>query len=93
MLKTELKAEDERLYPGIHKNTSNYRNFIDCVLSRKEPLCPVEGGAHASYLGMVAEISAKLGRKLTWDHEKERFVDDAQANGLLSAPMRSPWHL
>ena len=47
----------------------------------------------ASYLGMVAEISVKLGRKLTWDHKKERFVDDAAANALLSTPMRAPWSL
>ena len=93
LLKTELKPEDERLYPGIRKNTSNYRNFIDCVLSREEPLCPVEGGAQASYLGMVAEISAKLGRKLTFDHDTERFVGDDAANALLSTPMRTPWSL
>jgi hypothetical protein len=81
------------LYPGIDKKTSNYRNFIDCIRSRKEPLCPVEGGAQASYLGMVAEISAKLGRKLTFDHETEQFVGDDAANALLSTPMRAPWSL
>jgi len=56
-------------------------------------LAPVEAGVQASYLGMVAEISVKLGRKLTWDHKKERFVDDAAANALLSTPMRAPWSL
>ena len=67
--------------------------FIDCVLSREEPIAPVEAGAQASYLGMVAEISIRLGRTLRWDPTAERFIDDAQANGLLSAPMRSPCHL
>jgi hypothetical protein len=81
------------LYPAARKGASHYRNFIDCVLSREEPIAPVEAGAQASYLGMVAEISIKLGRKLTWDHEKEGFVDDAAANALLSTPMRAPWSL
>ncbi len=93
LLKTKLKAEDKRLYPAARKGASHYRNFIDCVLSREEPIAPVEAGAQASYLGMVAEISIRLGRKLRWDPTAERFIDDAQANGLLSAPMRSPWHL
>jgi len=93
LLKTELRPEDKRLYPAARKAASHYRNFIDCVLSRQEPIAPVEAGAQASYLGMVAEISVKLGRKLTWDHEKERFVDDAAANALLSTPMRAPWSL
>jgi len=93
LLKTELKPEDKRLYPAARKGASHYRNFIDCVLLRKEPIAPVEAGAQAPYLGMVAEISIKLGQKLTWDHEKERFVGDAAANALLSTPMRAPWSL
>ena len=42
---------------------------------------------------MIAEISIKLDRKLKWDPKTEQFVGDEQANRLLSAPMRSPWHL
>jgi len=47
----------------------------------------------ASHLGMIAEISISLGRKLRWNPTTEKFVGDNQANQLLSAPMRSPWHL
>ncbi len=93
LLRTKLKPGDKPLYSGARKGASHYRNSIDCVLSREEPIAPVEAGAQASYLGMVAEISEKLGRRLTWDHEKERFVDDAAANALLSTPMRAPWRL
>ena len=83
----------KRLYPTARKGASHYRNFIDCVLSRQEPIAPVEAGVQASYLGMVAEISIKLGRKLTWDHDKERFVGDDAANALLRTAMRAPWSL
>jgi predicted dehydrogenase len=72
---------------------SHYNNFIQCVRSRKDPIAPVEAGYQASYLGMIAEISIKLDRKLKWDPKTEQFVGDEQANRLLSAPMRSPWHL
>jgi hypothetical protein len=33
------------------------------------------------------------GVKLRWDPVKERFVDNVEADKLLSRPMRSPWHL
>jgi hypothetical protein len=33
----------------------------------------------------------KLGRPLTWDAEKERFVNDDQANAMLSRPERAPY--
>jgi len=41
----------------------------------------------------LAEISARLGRRVKWDAQGERFVDDDEANRLLSRAMRSPWHL
>jgi predicted dehydrogenase len=87
----ELKSDELRLDAGAIG--SHYENFIQCVRSRKDPIAPVEAGHHASYLGMIAEISIRLGRKLRWDPESERFTGDDEANELLSAPMRSPWHL
>ncbi len=33
----------------------------------------------------------KLGRPLTWDAQTERFVNDAEANAMLSRPERAPY--
>jgi hypothetical protein len=87
----KIKPDETDLSAGA--TGSHYNNFIQCVRSRKDPIAPVEAGHQASYLGMIAEISIKLGRKLRWDPRAERFAGDQQANRLLSAPMRSPWHL
>ncbi|MHC4241940.1 MAG: hypothetical protein ACYSU4_06020 [Planctomycetota bacterium] len=35
----------------------------------------------------------RLGRKLRWDPENERFLNDDIANRMLSRAMRSPWSL
>jgi hypothetical protein len=35
----------------------------------------------------------KLGRKLRWEPKAEQFVDDLEANRMLSRPMRSPYTL
>jgi len=91
LLKVRIKPEEIHLDAGAVG--SHYDNFIQCVRSRKDPIAPVEGGHQASYLGMIAEISIRLGRKLRWDPSAERFVRDEQANRLLSQPMRSGWHL
>ena len=87
----EIKSDEIDLAVGATGN--HYNNFIQCVRSRKDPIAPVEAGLQASYLGMIAEISIQLGRKLKWDPKTERFIGDDEANRLLSAPMRSPWHL
>jgi len=87
----EIRSDEIDLAAGA--TGSHYNNFIQCVRSRKDPIAPVEAGFQASYLGMIAEISIRLGRKLKWNPATEKFVDDEEANQLLSAPMRSPWHL
>jgi len=91
LLKVTLRSDDVRLDAGAVGN--HYDNFIQCVRSRQDPIAPVEAGHEASYLGMLAEISIKLGRRLKWDPNKEEFIGDDQANRLLSAPMRTPWYL
>jgi hypothetical protein len=36
----------------------------------------------------LGNISCKLGRPLAWDPAAERFVSDAEADGLLARPQR-----
>ena len=40
---------------------------------------------------IVSWIAMKLGRPLTWDPDAERFVNDAEANAMLSRPERAPY--
>ncbi|NUO83831.1 gfo/Idh/MocA family oxidoreductase, partial [candidate division KSB1 bacterium] len=48
---------------------------------------------HSIMIGHLGVIAMKLGRKVEWDGARERFVNDAEADRMLSRPMRSPWHL
>jgi hypothetical protein len=33
----------------------------------------------------------KLGRRLEWDPGTEKFINDEEANGMLSRPQRAPY--
>jgi myo-inositol 2-dehydrogenase / D-chiro-inositol 1-dehydrogenase len=70
-----------------------HRDFLDCVKSRKDPYFPVDIGHRVSSVCHLANIALKLGRKLRWDPAAERFENDAEANAMLSRPMRAPWKL
>lgn len=70
-----------------------HRNFLDCVKSRQDPYFPVDIGHRVSTVCHLANISLKLGRKVQWDPEKECFLNDDEATGMMSRPMRSPWTL
>ena len=89
LLKVKLKPSDT----SLGASTSHHANFLDCVRSRRDPISPVEAGYTASNLGLLPEIACRLKRKLTWDPATEQFIDDREANQMLTRPMRSPWHL
>jgi hypothetical protein len=68
------------------------RNFLDCVKSRKDCYFPPEIGHRCFTIAHIGNIAMLLGRKLKWDPDNERFINDEQANRMLSRSMRSPWH-
>lgn len=90
ILKSIIKPDELHLYTSF---AGPERNFIDCVQSRHTPFYPAEVGHRTATVCHLGNISMLLGRKLKWDPEKEVFVNDAEANRMLSRPMRSPWCL
>lgn len=89
LLRLQLKADDLHL----HESVSHHGDFLKAVRSRGNPVSDIRSGHVASYLGMLADIAARLGRKLKWDPAAEKFVGDEQANRMLGRPMRQPWRL
>ncbi|MCH8219315.1 MAG: Gfo/Idh/MocA family oxidoreductase [Planctomycetes bacterium] len=77
--------------PRVYHSDNHMGNFIDCVKSRKAPICPVEVGHRSASISHLGVIAIRLGRKLNWDPVKEQFVRDAEANGMVSRPMRKPY--
>jgi hypothetical protein len=67
------------------------KNFLECMRTRKEPAAPVEVGHRSNTICLLVHIAMKLGRKLRWDPQAERFIDDDEANGRLEYPHREPW--
>ncbi len=71
----------------------HYGNFLEAVRSRKKEHLngPVETAHTSSALAHLGNIAYRLGRVLTFDPAKERFVDDKEANGMLSRKYRAPY--
>lgn len=96
-LETQPRSlRDEVIRPdGIHlyESTDHHQNWLDCIRSRQQTAAPVEVAHRSTTLCNIGAISMMLGRRLKWDAEGERFVNDAQANRLLWKSMREPWRL
>jgi predicted dehydrogenase len=83
----ELGPNDERLY----KSDNHFRNFIDCVISREEPVAPAEVAHRSITLAHLGNIAMMLGQDLEWNPEKEEFINNFAANQLLGRRKRGPW--
>jgi len=84
-----LGANDTRLY----HSPEHHRNWIDCIKTGAETICPPEVGHRSQTICALSDIAIRLGRKLRWDAKTERCVDDETANRLLSRALREPWTL
>jgi len=94
LMKETIGEREIRLAGHDQEHQSHPWNFIECVKSRKQPLAPIDIGVRSDTLCQLSDIAVRLGRKLTWDPQAERFVGDTTANRLLTSyPLRSPWRL
>jgi hypothetical protein len=71
----------------------HFRNFLAaCKLRDHKGLtADVEIGATSAALCHFANISYRVGRKLTWDAAARKFAGDEEANKLLTREYRKPY--
>lgn len=71
----------------------HYRNFIAAVRSRKmdDLTCDIEEGYYSTVLPLISNISYRLGRNLQFDGKKEKFVNDMEADKMLTREYRKPY--
>jgi predicted dehydrogenase len=75
----------------LYKSNNHFWNFLECVRSRGETVCPVEIGHRSISIGLLGEIAMTTGQKIEWDPIKEEIVGSSVASRLLSRPYRLPW--
>jgi len=78
----------------LYESQNHFRNFIDCVISRKETAAPVETAHRSITIGHLGNIAMRLHRKsLKWNPDTEQILGDDEAAKMLSRPYRTPWML
>jgi predicted dehydrogenase len=75
----------------LYKIDDQHGNWLDCIKSRKEPISPVDKGHRACSVCLLTHVAMKLERKLQWDPAKEVFINDSEANKMLSRAQRAPY--
>ena len=87
ILESKIGPNETHLY----KIDDQHGNWLDCIQSRKDPISPVDMGHMACVVCLISHIAMKIPRKLHWNSKAERFINDDQANALLTRSQRKPY--
>lgn len=93
---TPAGLKDSKIGEGdvhLYKSNNHARNFTDCVRSRELTVTPIEVAHRAISIAHLGNIAMQLERGVEWNPKKERFVNDQQADRMLSRSMRGSWHV
>jgi predicted dehydrogenase len=86
-----IAAVDERSTPD---NPTHQRIFIDCVKSRKLPICDIEIGHRSSSTAILGNLALRSGAIVEWDAKTETVKNsNRKAADLLTKAYRQPWEL
>lgn len=67
------------------------QNFIKAINTNSKPVADIAEGHISTASCILANLSMKLGRPVTYDPVKRVVVNDAEATALLRRAYRGPW--
>ena len=88
-------VEEPAADSDVHLYASNdhHGNWIDCIHSRKLPICDVAIGHRSATVCHLGNIAIRSQKAVHWDPQKEEMVDDAELQAMTRRPYRAPWSL
>ena len=72
---------------------SHFKDFVDCIRTRKTPLATIEQSFRSSSFALLANISLAVKQRIVWDPVREQIINNKEANKLLHYEYRKPWKL
>jgi predicted dehydrogenase len=86
--KTEKDLE-KHVAPAIR---GHMKDLLAAIAQRSKPVADIEQGYISTATSIMANLSMKLGgRTLVWDQEKQKFINDPEADRLMRRPYRAPY--
>lgn len=79
ILSSTIRPEETHLYVS----NDHHLNWVDSIISRKRAASTAEIAHRTCTICLLQHISMKLKRKLKWNPQEERFINDAEANEMI----------
>jgi predicted dehydrogenase len=92
----EDKYPDDKTEKDLERHVASairrhWLDFLKARENRSKPVADIEQGHISSASCILANLSQKIGRTITWDAAKHECVGDAEATKLLKRDYRKPW--
>lgn len=87
-----LQDAIDKLYHG-KKPGNHMGNFFDCIRDGGTPVSDVESQHRSASFCHLANIAMQLMRKLSWNPKLESFVNDPEANAMVSRKQREKYKI
>ena len=78
---------------SVYHSNDHYQDWLNCIKTRKQPICDVETGHRSASVCNLANIAYRMRRPLRWDPIKEQFAKNKEANKYLKMKYRKPYKL
>ena len=75
----------------LYESDNHEGNWLECIRTRKETICPVEVGRHTAIICHLNGIAERLGRPIEWDPVEEKILNDPEAARWFDRPRRAPY--
>jgi hypothetical protein len=66
-------------------------DFLKSIETGKSTMEPLDVGNNVYMLTMMGLISTTVGAEVNWDQKAGRFINDNEANAMLTRPFREKW--
>ena len=86
--KTINKANYERVY----LSNNHHKDWLNSIRKRTFPICDVEVGHRTATVCNIVNIAYALQRRLNWNPNSEKFINDPGANLMLDRTYRGKWN-
>ncbi len=87
----EIPLESHKIQ--LYESNDHIGNWLECIVSRKRPICDVEVGARTVSVCHLANLAYWNRQRLEWDPKEESFVNGNGDNAWRDRTYRDPWSL
>jgi len=93
--RNSANASDPDIDLKLNNNIRDYIGmgevFVDMVKGETGEVCPISDAIISDSISHVGNMAVRTGRKITWDTEQGKAINDNEANRLYVREMREPY--